>query len=153
MMYATKEKAIIEELERKLGSSAEAKRYIMAGNSTFTLRSTRTQKRYTFKVKKAPTGSVYFVSLMTGPDNEGDFTYLGIIGTGDNFTLTYKSQMTYDSEPVKAITFALHWLKYNKEVHPELEIWHSGRCGRCNRRLTVPESIAAGIGPECAGKM
>ena len=31
-----------------------------------------------------------------------------------------------------------------------LEVWHEGRCGRCNRALTVPESIASGIGPECA---
>jgi len=30
-----------------------------------------------------------------------------------------------------------------------LEIWHEGRCGRCNRKLTVPASIALGIGPEC----
>lgn len=28
-----------------------------------------------------------------------------------------------------------------------------GRCGHCGRTLTDPESIAAGIGPICAGKM
>lgn len=28
-----------------------------------------------------------------------------------------------------------------------------GRCGVCNRTLTNPESIAASIGPVCAGKM
>lgn len=26
----------------------------------------------------------------------------------------------------------------------------TGRCGRCGRRLTDPESIRRGIGPECA---
>ena len=26
------------------------------------------------------------------------------------------------------------------------------RCCVCNRKLTVPESIEAGIGPECAGR-
>lgn len=31
-----------------------------------------------------------------------------------------------------------------------IEVWHEGRCGRCARRLTVPESILIGIGPECA---
>jgi hypothetical protein len=30
-----------------------------------------------------------------------------------------------------------------------LEFWHEGRCGRCGRRLTVPDSIASGYGPEC----
>jgi hypothetical protein len=32
---------------------------------------------------------------------------------------------------------------------PNLEIWHEGRCGRCGRKLTVPESIHNGYGPEC----
>jgi hypothetical protein len=32
-------------------------------------------------------------------------------------------------------------------------IWHEGRCGRCGRRLTVPESIESGYGPECIGKI
>jgi hypothetical protein len=30
-----------------------------------------------------------------------------------------------------------------------LEVWHEGRCGRCGRALTVPESVERGIGPEC----
>jgi len=32
----------------------------------------------------------------------------------------------------------------------QLLYYHEGRCGRCARRLTVPESIINGIGPECA---
>jgi hypothetical protein len=34
----------------------------------------------------------------------------------------------------------------------ELEVWHQGSCGKCGRPLTVPESIASGIGPVCASK-
>ena len=30
------------------------------------------------------------------------------------------------------------------------EIMHEGRCCRCNRTLTHPDSIKTGIGPECA---
>jgi hypothetical protein len=33
------------------------------------------------------------------------------------------------------------------------EVYHEGRCGRCNRKLTVPESIETGLGPECASKL
>jgi hypothetical protein len=29
------------------------------------------------------------------------------------------------------------------------EFRHEGRCGRCGRTLTVPESIDSGFGPEC----
>jgi hypothetical protein len=50
--------------------------------------------------------------------------------------------------------FAWTWSHIVGEVLPneQLEIWHEGRCARCNRRLTVPASIASGFGPECAGK-
>lgn len=33
-----------------------------------------------------------------------------------------------------------------------VEVWHDGKCGRCRRDLTVPESVARGLGPECAEK-
>lgn len=34
----------------------------------------------------------------------------------------------------------------------KLSYYHEGRCGRCRRKLTVPESIINGIGPVCAAK-
>ena len=33
------------------------------------------------------------------------------------------------------------------------EFRHEGRCGRCGRALTVPESIDTGFGPHCAAEM
>lgn len=33
------------------------------------------------------------------------------------------------------------------------DIRHEGRCGRCGRALTRPESIDTGLGPDCAEKM
>ena len=33
------------------------------------------------------------------------------------------------------------------------EIQHSGRCLRCGRKLTHPESIETGFGPECSGRV
>lgn len=33
------------------------------------------------------------------------------------------------------------------------DIRHEGKCGRCGRALTRPESIDTGLGPECAAKM
>lgn len=32
-----------------------------------------------------------------------------------------------------------------------LEVWHAGRCAKCRRPLTHPDSIARGLGPICAG--
>jgi hypothetical protein len=39
---------------------------------------------------------------------------------------------------------------FERDTVPDgLEVWHEGRCGRCNRKLTVPASIESGFGPEC----
>lgn len=74
----------------------------------------------------------------------------GVVGmvAGGQLRLTKASKMNAESAPVKAMQFAL--------AHPEapgLQIFHEGRCGRCGRVLTVPESVETGFGPECAGRL
>jgi len=145
----------------KFDTASAAYRAILAGNSRFTLVSRATGARYTFKVSAAKNrdnranGKLWFVSLLTGPNNEADFTYLGVLregwgSEGVKFGLTAKSRAPPDSAPVKAIGWAIHAIYDRGEIPPTLEIWHEGRCCRCGRTLTVPESIATGLGPECA---
>lgn len=147
----------------QLKDAETALEYITAGNAYFTLRSKKTGTRYTFRVNKPkdddnqktyrPANLVerYFVALLSGPQNTDDYTYLGMIQ--DNvFRLTKASRMNMDSTPVKAFSWAFARL-VQRELPEQLEIWHDGRCGRCGRKLTVPESVERGIGPECAGKM
>lgn len=135
-----------------------ALRFMLAGNAYFTLRSKKTGERYTYRVNVPPDdksgalyGKKYFVALLSGPDNTADYTYLGMIQ--DNvFRLTRASKMNADSKPVAAIRWTLERLQ-QRHFPSTVEFWHEGRCGRCGRKLTVPESVAAGIGPECAGKV
>lgn len=49
-----------------------------------------------------------------------------------------------------AATYLVHGQNY--ETAGKLYALESGNCYRCGRVLTNPESIAAGIGPYCAGK-
>lgn len=61
---------------------------------------------------------------------------------------------TLDTSDMKAKVFPWLWQKYVDPVRnlpSQIEVWHEGRCGACGRRLTVPESIANGLGPVCAG--
>ena len=60
------------------------------------------------------------------------------------------SKIGEDADSAKA----WRWFDANLQagrVPEQLEVWHEGRCGRCGRALTVPESIERGIGPECVG--
>lgn len=125
------------------------KDFILGGNATFTVQNPKGQ-HYTFKVRQPKPDMPHFVSLLTGPDNENSFTYLGILfGDTGAFILTRKSTMTPDSMPVKVINFAFRCL-WGKQVLPEgYQIRHEGKCGCCGRKLTTPESLDRGIGPEC----
>jgi|SRR5215469_10214411 len=136
-----------------------AAEYAVAGNATLTLRSTRTNTRYTYLVKapmdketgKRKPGNMLFVGLLTGPDNESDYTYLGVL-RNDEFVITKASKMREDSEPVKAFRYFIKKVFMEHEIPEQLEVFHDGTCGRCGRKLTVPESVESGIGPECAKK-
>ena len=56
--------------------------------------------------------------------------------------------MTYNTVPVKAFMYFCAGIKNNK-IQKNLKIRHEGRCGRCNRKLTTPDSIDSCFGPEC----
>ena len=132
------------------------KTFILAGKAIFTLQGA--SNRYTFKVtRKDPSEGyavAYFVSLLTGPENTTDYTYLGMLDcvTGQ-VRLTRKSSYTDASTPVLAIRWALRLIWAEKTLPAPAAILHAGRCGRCGRLLTVPSSIETGFGPECAGKI
>jgi len=55
----------------------------------------------------------------------------------------------------KAKGFAWVWkrLQARHPFPPSVQFWHEGRCGRCGRLLSNPDSIQRGLGPECAGLM
>jgi hypothetical protein len=125
--------------------------FVFAGKAIFTIESQKTGTRYTYKVVQCESKkSLYFVSLLTGQNNEHDYKYIGII---DNkvFKLTGKSKLAKTSKPVMA--FAFFMAKMNKLNKIGLNFFHEGKCGKCGRKLTTPESIKNGFGPTCLGGM
>jgi hypothetical protein len=137
----------------KFTTAAAALAFMLGGNATVTLVSTKTGTRFTYKFRKAEDSPTFFISLLNGPDNTADYKYLGRVA--DRLWIGRKvpkpGDISPDAPSAKALAWA--WERLNRDELPEvLEIWHEGRCGRCNRKLTVPSSIASGLGPECAGK-
>jgi len=137
------------------------KPFVMAGNATFTAVSNVTGNRFTYRVVAPkqdrdgnPTGkdaaTVRFVSVLTGPQNTNDYTFIGTVFVREQkFLPSKKSRISADSPSVKAFAwFAAHVV--NGSRADACTVYHAGRCGRCNRLLTTPASITQGIGPECA---
>lgn len=131
----------------------EIKDYMLAGNATVTMSGLKA--RYTYKVSRAKNqepgaAPLYFVALLSGPDNESDYTYMGVLN--GTLKLTKKSAFKDDSIPVRAFRYV--WAHVSAgNLPPQAEVRHEGSCGRCGRKLTTPESIDRGIGPECWSKM
>src|SRR5271156_5981576 len=126
--------------------------FMLAGKATVTLRSLQSGNRYTFKIvaaeKRNPNDApTWFVKLLNGPDNTNSFVYIGII-RGNQFVWTSKSRVGKDAPSVLGFTYVLECLAVNSINN--FEVWHEGKCGRCGRKLTVPESINTGFGPDCA---
>jgi len=135
----------------------------VSGASIFTITDETLGKRFTYSVKRKelrasgqyPARTAYFLGELTGPDNNSDYSYVGELDIGaKKLRFTRKSFMS-DTAPGVVV-----FRKYLDAVlaghDPEargLLVHHCGKCGRCGRRLTVPESIEMGLGPECAGKV
>ena len=95
----------------------------------------------------------YFVSVLTGPDNWANYTYLGVIFDNGTFVHGKKSRIGKDAKSYKC--FKWFWEQVNGEGLKLnlVEVWHEGKCGVCGRKLTVPESIESGLGPVCERKV
>lgn len=147
----------VADLSGRLRTVGAVLDFLFAGNAILTVRSLKTGTRFTYKVKakKAAPGkppALYFVSVLTGPENGSNYRYLGVI-----YEATKRFKFTLGSHIRPSAPSALGWVWFYdrllKNHLPEtVEVWHEGRCGRCARRLTVPESVERGLGPECAGK-
>ena len=132
-------------------------RFMLAGNAYVTFQSRRTGDRYTYHVVRAEPRvgdsrpAPHFVSVLVGPDNGRNYKYLGSIFESRVYAQTAKSKI--DRNSISAIAFSWVWKTLSGgHMHADLAIYHEGRCGRCGRRLTTPESIETGLGPVCASK-
>lgn len=137
------------------------KTFILGGKAIFTVHNDK-GVHYTYRVTGKKTGngsSIYFVNLLTGPDNESDYTYLGVLDpSGPRVRLTAKSKLQYSSVPVRVLGWVLNHIWTETELPDGYGVNHEGRCGRCGRTLTRPEGVDAGgyrfgFGPECWGKV
>jgi hypothetical protein len=126
-----------------------ARAFLLAGHARFTLVSRKRGTRFTYQVTKGKDdNSPHFVALLSGPCNTDDYRFLGSIFADGGYRHGRKSKIGPEAPSARA--FAWAWARLaSGEIPAELEVWHEGRCGRCGRALTVPESIAIGIGPVC----
>ena len=137
-------------------------------NGTFTLIWPDGQRHKTFKIKTQAADSRFMpgkrvISLMTGRDNNSDYTSFGLV---DNLgikiwqtisTGTSKVAFVYNDGKLPIWTKVLWDLALNGEnsrfYATGMRLEAAERCIVCNRKLTNPLSIATKIGPECSARL
>lgn len=142
--------------------------YVLAGRSVFTLvsRSTGQHRTYRVKLKKYadPQRGPYFVSSRDEADAHLDekakWHFLGTFWLLDRqgreqptFAVSPKSDVPKESQTMRGIVWFLAHLFTDTHKLGQVQFMHEGRCGRCGRELTDPESIQSGLGPECRRKV
>lgn len=112
---------------------------MVAGNFTFSVKSLKTNNHYTFEVKENPDDDIEWIVYHMGV----------VVGW-----LTFNKQLNFTPSKysviptyLKAFIVTLNLAKENRTGL--IELWGSGKCARCGRKLTTEESVILGIGPEC----
>ena len=125
--------------------------FLLAGHATLTVVSNVSGQRFTYQVRQCDAKpTLYFVSVLTGSDNTSDYAYFGTLRTEHGVQYTHGSRAKVAADALSVQAFA--W--YAQHIgDARVTVYHEGRCGRCNRLLTVPESIVSGFGPECSKKL
>jgi hypothetical protein len=127
-------------------------------NGIFTIVSAKTDNHRTFKISTNRFGQCKgrrFVSILVGRDNTR--TYLGFANIMNDKIVVWKNKQTpngkgfYEicAKMLRSLFIEGEKSPYQKQIK---SMEGAKRCIRCNRLLTDPESIEAGMGPECRGK-
>ena len=132
---------------------ANWKQFIMAGKSIVTIRNERNGGRFTYKVSKHKKQDLWFVGVLAGSDNMNSYRYLGCIFAEDGFRLTRNSKFGKDCSSFKVFDYLYNKVMNDEQLPDHIGIYHCGHCAACGRRLTVPESILIGYGPECYSRV
>lgn len=133
---------------------------ILAGNCTITFKNELNQKRFTYKIKKFKRNeNLFFVHVLSGCNNEKDYSYLGRIIVKNleqkqiEFDSSKGSKISTDALSFKGFKYLIEATTIHHKMNENMCIYHEGKCARCGRKLTDPDSIIRGIGPECWTKI
>ena len=126
----------------------KAVQFILGGKAFVTFLNPESGNRFTYKVVKHKTDDIYFVHVLTSPEI---YKYIGVI-LNHNFQHTRKASIAKDAKSVLVFDYVFGNLAWGT-LDSRIEIYHDGKCGKCGRQLTTPESVQNGFGPECIKKI
>ena len=125
--------------------------YIKGGHGVVTLQSP-SGKHYTycFKKPKNPEKFDLFTLFAYCIEGKHQYRYVGMLSR-KGFRKTTNSEYEVDSEQFKGARFIVKMALHDFDT--PMVLYHEGVCSCCGKKLTKPESIIRGIGPQCFKSM
>jgi len=123
-------------------------------NGTITLINNDKGTHLTLTVKTVKRGQLKgkrIIAKLVGRDNTRDYEGFGFVNNDDTISLWTRHRNAKNAQIaliVRSLFIQGNASPFAKCVSMEV----SKRCIRCNRKLTTPQSLADGIGPECIKK-
>ena len=136
----------------------QALKFMIAGKCEFILYSTKTKDKFYYKLTKKESRNsenefIYFLNTKV----DGEYVYAGVMWFDEKqgefmFGQGAKGQVNGSHLNIRSLLFVMNKLSSESELK-FCEVYHVGTCGRCGKKLTTPESILTGLGPECCKKV
>ena len=140
-----------DDLIRGIVNKEFIKDFLLGGKCECIIENIKTGNKFMYNITKNKTNdNMYFVNLVTGMGR----VYCGYILVKEDGEILYnkgpKGNFAADSIQIQALMYVLI---HSDRLPQNVLVQHLGRCSRCRRKLTDPESIRRGLGPECAKKV
>ena len=123
-------------------------------NGTVTLINNEKGSHITLEIKTIRRGDLKgkrVIAKLVGRDNTSDYMGFGFVNDNDTISLWSRHRNAKNAQIahiVRSLFVEGNDSRFAKTVSMEV----SKLCIRCNRKLTTPQSLADGIGPECIKK-
>lgn len=147
----------------RLQTLSDIRTYVLAGHALFTVLSA-SGKHMTYAVSRAKEKAdkaeenaqrPWFVRARSGED-----AYIGTLWPrpdgGLRFAVATKQGVSPDAAEVKAFFWFVAQMclpESETRLLVQAQVLHHNVCGACGIELTHPDSIASGIGPDCARRL
>ncbi len=107
----------------------------------------------TFRLKTQPADADFapnktVIGYLAGAGNES--SYVSFAFVIDGRVIPWQRFQSGYEEIIQSARYLVSGPSESHEKAGKMYAMQSGKCYRCNRLLTSPESIAAGLGPVCA---
>jgi hypothetical protein len=133
---------------QRINKMSEIRFYVLAGNSTFSVKNETTGNTLYYKVEQPSIEKPFFIKAYDG-EGAANYVYIGTLFQDGEFKTTTKTKLPNEDERVKTMRWLVKHLMENMVFPSNFTFIKSDKCCHCGTELRSEASKARGISEEC----